>query len=448
MIGLRFTDGVITLNVSDLINGLLSGYMPGNMALGEKYSTDSAYVVLMGVKATKLATIAALNRFFRQAQERWEKPFLPKIYVEMDNGDGVWWRSEVVEGSIMLSSESIDRIDRSPEVTLFFRRDNFWEGAEAQLPLSNGNGSNNTAGLTVYNCNDGSGSSPNIRHNYVQISGTDVTGDLLAPVRLELTNTFNDATRLYTIWMGHNAEADPANFQHWLEGEAVSYGGSDVVSASYSGGKYRTFTWAGDNPINIGRWTLDTTFLNRAGGKWFKALCAFVGNPGAGFRLQLKVTFPAGTPLTVVGSSQEVSIDQYARLQDIATLQIPPWLVGSGDLTPVDLSLYARRSGGGSIMIDYMQLTPLDSYRILQPQGYGTSYTIRIVDDGINETLYTDGWSPSGKTGHYVGIGSQIQLKPGKTQRIIFLQKGITGDISIARTLSIKAFYRPRKATL
>lgn len=448
MIGLRFTDGTTTLNVSDLTNGLMTGFQPGNAGLSEKTSSDTAYVILMGVKATKLANIATLNRFFRQAQERWEKPFLPKIYVEFDNGDSVWWRSEVNEGSVMLSADSIDKIDRSPEITIYFKRDNFWEGAEAQLPLTNGNGTNNTAGLTVYNCNDGTGSSPNVKNNYVQITGSDVAGDQLAPVRLEITNTFNNASRLFTVWLAHNAEADPANFQHLLEGEAVSYGGVDAVNAAYSGGKARIFTWAGDNQVLIARWALDTTYLNRAGGKWFKALAVFTGTPGAGIRLQMKITFPSGTPLTIVGSSQEVAVDYWAKLQDIATLQIPPWLVGSGDLAPVDLSLYARKTGGGTINIDYLQITPLDSYRILQPQGYGASYTIRIVDDGVAEQLYTDGWSPSGKTGHYVGIGSQIRLKPGKTQRIMFLQKGDTGDISTSRTLSVKAFYRPRKATI
>ncbi|PKN85905.1 MAG: hypothetical protein CVU46_09480 [Chloroflexi bacterium HGW-Chloroflexi-8] len=447
MIGLRFTDGTTTLTVSNLTDGILTGYQSGNENPISEETTELAYVILRGTFSAKIANINLLNSFFLQARERQQKPFLNRIYVERDSGDGVWWRSELVDGLVLLSSEGLDAIGRSPEVSISFSRKNYWEGAEVQIPLSNGNGTNNTGGLPVFNCNDGVGTSPAINNNFVQIATNIIGGDLLAPIRLEMTNALNSAARLYSVWIAHNSEADPANFQNVIEGESVAAGGSDVVGSNYSGGKYRTITWAGDNQVLIARWTLNTTYLNRAKSNWFKILSAFALAPSSNTRLQLKIRWPASAYLTEIGSSQEVSLDT-TKLQDIGTLQLPPWLTGAGDQSEIALCLYARRPGGGTVNIDYLHITPLDSYRILKPQGYGAAYTIRIVDDGINELLYTDGWTPAGKTGHYVGIGSPVMLKPNKLQRIYFLQNGDTGDIGITRTMTIKAFYRPRRATI
>jgi len=301
--------------------------------------------------------------------------------------------------------------------------------------------------LNVYNCNDGDGTSPNKRNNYVEIGAASVVGDLPAPARLEMTNQFNSANRLYNIWLGHNVRSTPDLFQHMIEGESASYGGSDVVNAAYSAGKLRTFTWAVDTQTIIARWALDTTFLNRANKRWFKILAGFTNGISAGIRLQSKITFPSGTPLTVVASSQEV-VTTTSRIQEIGELQIPPWLLSSGDLSAVDLTLYAKKTGGGSVSIDYLQITPVDGYRVLMPRGYGAAYQVRVVDDGISDQIWTDGWSGGGKTGHYTAVGKNLKLVPGELQRIYFLQNGDTGDIDITRLLNVKAFYRPRRRGL
>jgi hypothetical protein len=448
-IGLRFTDGTTTLNVSDLTNGILTRYQSGNNNALVEETTDKIMVVLRGSRATKLANIGTLNSFFQLATDRQQKPYLSKLFVERDSGDGVWWRSEIVSGLVMLDADSIDAIERSPEISIVFTRKNFWEGAEAQIALSNGNGTNNTAGLTVYNCNDGVGTSPNKRNNYVQIAAGVISGDMPAPVRLEITNTYNSAAQLYTVWLSHNVESDPANFQNIIEAEAAAAGGTDTTNSSFSGGKYRTFTWSGDNQALIGRWVLDTAYLNKTKSSWFKILAAFTGSPSSGTRLQCKLRFPSDSALTEISSSQEVVLSTSYRIQDIGTLQLPPWLAGAGDQVAIAFCLYARKSGGGSLGIDYFQFSPIDSYRILQPRGYGAALNERIVDDGIAGLLYGDQWtSQPGKIGIYTGQGKPVLLKPAKIQRIYFLMRSNTDGIPIDRTISVKAYYRPRKATL
>lgn len=514
MIGWRISDGSTNLDLSDLTNGLMDGVVNGNAPTHEETTTDQYHFELRGVRATVESLLSQLQVYLERAKARQEKPFLTAIYVERNLGDGVWWRSEVVDGDVWLDDDSLDKLGRGgTPVTVVITRKNWWEGAEAAVPLSNPHETDNTTGLMVHNpdlryaaatisfdtatreirdsanglavfaagtviwldgstSNDGyytvdtssagaltvtealiadeaAGATVTILGepcNYITIDGADISGNLPAPVRFELTNAYDHTNRLGKVWMGQNVEADPVNFEHILQGEDASYGGT-LSDGMYSHGRAMGFTWTGDTAAMIGRWTLDSTFLNRAGGRWFKLLAVFSAQPISGTWLQCKVTFPAGTPLTVVGSSQEVQLSTL-RIQDVGTLQLPPWLVGAGDLAPIDLTLYARKTGGGSLGIDYIQLTPIDGYRILTPKGYSAAYGVRIVDDGINNLLWTDGWDPAGKTGHYVGVGERIQLQPNRTQRICFLQFGDTGDVSLSRLLTVKAFYRPRRATI
>lgn len=446
MIGLRFTDGTTTVTVSNLTTGILTGYTPGNAPKETAETNDQAAVTLLGNRASVTATLELLNGLFEQAKERKQRPAIGKVWVERDNGDGVWWRSELVDANVLLEENSIDRLGRSTPITISLQRKNYWEGAEAQIPLTNGNGANNTTGLRVYNCSDGTGTAPNIKHNWVQIAADAVTGDLPAPMRLEMANSYDSTSRLYQLWMGLNVKSQPATFQHILEGEAAAYGGTTVANVNYSSGAYRDFTWSGDNQVLMGRWTLSSDFLAKAGGFMFKVLAVFALSPSGGTRLQCKTTFPSGTPLTKIGSSQEVGLSG-VDVQDIGTLQLPPWLVGSGDLAPIDLSIYCRRTGGGFLALDYLQITPMDGYRVLRPKGYGVEYGEQLVDDGIEERLYTIWQSPVGKTGIYTGTGKML-LEPKKAQRLYITMQNMTSGANVEQQITVKAFYRPRKLSI
>ena len=424
---------------------LLDGYYPETTDRDE-HVTDSFDVRINGVYSVVQGKLRDLNRMLEYASENKIGPFGVWLKFALNESD-VLWRSRVYGGLVEYDRRMSYYLKRNNlKIGLILERDGFWEGPEAQIPLTNGNGTNNTAGLNVYNCNDGTGDSPNKKNNYVEIAEGVVEGDLPAPIRLEMRNDYDSANRLYNIWISQNVRSNPELFQHIIEGEAVTFGGSDTVSSSYSGGKLRAFTISGDNQQIIARWALDTNFLNRANKRWFKVLAA-LPNILPGYRLQCKITFPSGTPLTVVASSQEIQTT-YSQILEIGELQIPPWLLSSGDLSAVDLTLYAKKVGGGTIGIDYLQITPVDGYRVLIPRGYGAAYQVRVVDDGIDDQIWTDGWSSGGKTGHYTNIGKPIEFVPNKKQRLYFLQSGDTGDININRVLSVKAFYRPRRRGL
>jgi hypothetical protein len=165
-------------------------------------------------------------------------------------------------------------------------------------------------------------------------------------------------------------------------------------------------------------------------------------------KIQAKVGFPSGTPLTSVAEAAEVTLGSN-YIQDLGVLQLPPWLRGETGLYPVDLILYARREGGsGSFSLDFIQLTPLDSYRVLTPRGYGAAYGVTVVDDSIMNSLYTMGWDSSYKTGHYMHRGEPIMLWPARDQRLYILGTSDVSGSAVERTYSVRVYYRPRRLTL
>jgi len=462
---LRITDGTTTVNLTGGTDDiyLTEDYVPRPLEVsvveftaesmrdgGELVSATRRNVVesvplsLVGASRTDILTAQhSLETLLEQAKNRQERGVGDPVYVEYRKADsGDVYRSELLRGTFEPGSRTAGEMwwdAASVEAVLAWERRWYWEGPESELSLSNGHGSG-TGGVTVYNHDDAG------HDNYVAISGSAVDGVVPAAVRLELENTYNVSTRAYNLYVGHNVWSNPSSITRILEGEDAAYGGSSSASASSSGGYYQGVTWSGDAATYVLRFVLSTAMLNAYAGGWFRLLGRFATSP-TGVKITPKVTFPSGVPLTVVSELPEATLTSL-RIQDLGVVQLPPWLRGETDLYPVDLTLYARKTGGGSFSLDFIQLTPMDGYHVLIPRGYGASYGVTLIDDGISGNVYTSGWGGTAKTGHYLSRGQQIQLWPGEDQRLCFLATGDTGGSDIARTWSVRAYYRPRRLTL
>lgn len=284
--------------------------------------------------------------------------------------------------------------------------------------------------------------------NYVDIDGSDIEGDLPAAARIEMTNAYNDSNRLYNVYLWEQHSNDPAGVDLVLQGEDADYVNTETAYSSVllSGGAGKRSTWTGDTATWIFSWILSSATLAKLAGHNYKVLLRVGDKVGlTNLKIQVRVNFPSGTPSTVVDQGPEVTLNNTNYLFEIGMVQLPPWLPGEDDCAPLDLYLYGRQTGGGNIHVDCIQLCSVDGYRILKPRGYGTGYNVKVVDDGFDKLIYTDGWAVAGKTGHYVGYGEQLMLHPNKDQRIYFAQTGDTADSDIARALDVKIVYRPRR---
>lgn len=409
--------------------------------------TEQMDVILEGVAATQRATLAALNLLLEQARHRQRTGMGPAVYVEFrpDDAEG-WWRSEILSGRALVDDAELEfdlqLVTAGLEITVIYTRRYYWEGAEAQIPLTNGNGTDDIAGLTVYNHDDADAGDD----NYVAIDGDDVDGDLPAPPRLELTNTYNSATRADRVFVGHNAYSAPATLTHILEAEDAS-GGTPTAHATASAGEYNALSWAVTTETQLLDWTLSTAMLNALAGNYAHLLLRLYNTTiYTDLWLRVRIKFEVST----IWEGPALLARANRILQDLGTVQLPPYLLGAGDLYPLHLMVYGTRAQAGThlLNVDCLQVAPADGWRKLQPKGYGLGYEARLVDDMIAGALYTDSWATPGKVGNYIGYGAPIMLAPGRAQRLYFLWDTTVGGAGIDRTLSVKAFYRPRRLTL
>lgn len=388
-------------------------------------------------------TLQSVEALFEAAIEYQNRRGASRVYVEFaaEDDDDVY-RSEILYGTMEPGLDTLSLwADAAVEATLTWKRRFYWEGPEAELSLDNTHGSG-TGGVTVYNHYDA------VHENFVDITGTDVEGVLLAPVRLEIENTYNDSARLYNVFVGHNVYADPSDLDTILEGQdADSPAGAGTGDADCSGGKYKATSTLAAAQANVMEWDLSSSLLGHCNGRWFRLLMRLKDkDTTSGTDIQPKILFA----VTPVSEGEEVRLNSSHELQDLGVVQLPPWLQGmDADLYSVTLALYGRRaSATGSLDVDFVQLTPMDGYRVLKPRGYGCSFGIRLVDDAIGGWLWTDGWSGDQRTGHYYGEGQPLQLVPGKNQRLYFLMTNSSSGCEIVRTASVRVYYRPRRVAM
>jgi hypothetical protein len=445
VLNIDYNGGTILLNSG---NYRLLEYTP-SVGDGEDV-TESARFEISGTAVTTIqAGIQSINNAFHLAREYQAGKTTAAVYiVYQPDGLSASGRSELVDARVVLDDQALGPMwtGKAVQFTIAWRRKNWWEGPETQIPLTNTNGSNNTAGLTVYNCSDGVGSAPNDRVNYVAIAAANVTGDAPAACRLEFTNTYNDTSRVGTLIVSHNVTSDPSNLPHILEGEDSDIGSSSATSAA-SGGYYQTSaSWSGTSETVLWSWELPTALLNCTRGNWARLVARFAIAPDENLiRLRVKILLE----LSPVYTSAPIVLDAQIN-QELVSLQLPPYIQRTGDVYPITLQITGQheQTGAHSLLLDFLQISPLDGYRVYKANGYYLPYNARLVDDGIEKTVYTDGRATPGAMSNYVATGKPIMLEPGRDQRLYFLWGTWTAGAVLASTATVKLYYRPRRLVI
>lgn len=363
-------------------------------------------------------------------------------YLEFDPmGVSNLWRSQILYGRVEPlgnAARAANWSDAAIQALVTWKRRFYWEGEQTEISLSN-NGGSGTGGRTIYNYNDYVVQ----ENNWVDASG--ITGVIPSPLFIYVANTYNVSPNSWKIWVGVNAFS--GYWSQIVEGEDATYtvGGSTQSDANSSGGEYQQATWATDSETEFMRWTLSTVQLGDLAGAYYRLLARFATAIPSGLKVTPRIRYPAASPTTTVAEGKEITLGS-ERIQDLGVLQIPPWLIGTSDLAPLALSLYGRRTGGATVGLDFLQLTPLDGFRMFTPRGVGLDYQDTLYDDGIEGMTYAG--APGSRHGLYVPYGQPLYVWPGRTNRLHFLATNENGDAEIARTHSITAYYRPRRLTV
>src|SRR4030042_3029091 len=442
---LYLTCGTTTLDFQADGYEVVGGFYPETADEGMESISDQFEVVIRGSSGADVhSKITAIRLAFEHARRHKDDAQAAWLYYDVESS-GNAWMSKLLDGDTIYDSRPESPWRHNLVVaTIIIERKPYWDAKdEVQVPLTNGNGTNNTTGLTVYN-HDDAGTSP-AHDNWVDIVGADIDGDLPGPTRLEAINTFA-SLRLYTLFIGQNW-INPSSFSHILEGESSS-SGTERNDSTCSGGKYREYELVNTLETDMFTLALSDNLLDEAQGRYYKLLGRFYALAPTNVKYRIRLLYNSGT----IWQTGQFNLDSSRALsiRDMATFRLPPWLLGQSDLSALSMVLTGQIFSGTQLVnLDFLQITPLDDWRMLECAGYGVVENSRMIDDAMNETKYIDDGSGDNKAGILVGYGNPIHLYPGKDQRLYFLMHSHTANIAeILRTISVKLFYRPRRKTL
>jgi hypothetical protein len=440
-ISLSLTDGTTTISLSGTSPVLGCTFFPQTSQYrnGEwQPVTEDAEVNLRGTAAAIRGTVASIEMLLQAAIRRQETGVGDKVYVTFAPLSETAYRSEVFDGRVVWSTDpGLRRLgDTNPTVRIdvIWTRAAGWDGDLTQISLSANGQSASTSARTITN--------DPANGNWIQAAAPQITGDMPTPAMLELANTTGGAQAYRKLFVNVNANSDPANLVHYLQGEAVVSGGTPTVDGSSSGGNMLGID--STTTATTYQWTLPQADMQRTKGRRARITARMTRISGAVY-VQLKVLDSAGAQ--VLWTGDEIALPNTSTddtLQDFGIVPLPP---GGYGATYAAHRLGVAFRGVSTIGLDVMQLTMLDAYRYVELNSISVANGASLILDGVEGRNYISAssvWTPLATS-----FGGPLMLLPNTPQRVhVLYEIAATAGVPITGTFGAKLYFRPRRLTV
>lgn len=352
--------------------------------------------------------------------------------------DSAVWRSEILMADVGLGDDAMKVWAQGQIVLrLTVTRRWFWEAADkVQIPLSNGNGSLTTSGLTVWNHNDGG-----TGHDNWASVGND-TIYLPAPLELRLKNNSGGSRTYHNFylcvqgWAGYSM----------IEGEDALSGATAEASSGASGPSAQVGRVTGGVGTQASHYQLTGATGARAGMNFhLLARCAQISKS-----CFVRAELWSDTGSVILDRSAEVWLagGDHEHIQYFGTIQLPARGAAWGNLR---LVLNWRFLESTTVDVDFinLHLAAPGHFRHLRQMGMAASNNWEVIDysdgggrNGAPLTKLTDG-----TTDYPVfDVNDQPLYISASTDVIHILHDGV--GMTPNWTISARAWYRPRRLTV
>ena len=407
-------------------------------------------LALAGSPAMIEAGLARLGNLLEDARRCDGAPGGAQVFIEMRvTPEGRLWRSRLTGGSVRAVEPDARALGRLA-ARLALERQDFWEGPEVELPLSNPQGGAEiTGGLEISNCWDAA------HANFADFSQAAADAlaaysDLPAPLILDFEGIDTDTTG--TLYAFQNIHANPAALQAVIEGEAGQPGtavSGDILTDPYcSGGQFQRLSWSGEGEVTAWAGSLTAEQVARCAGRPFLPLACL------SYPIYPSEKIWYFWRLTITGSAPETVLDTpgcylpiTASLCPGVPLFLPPWPPGE-DETPAGLGLELRAQAAGTgthrIDLDYLYLLALDGWRIYRPALSAWGDGLRVHDDPTRGVLRAGRWGVQA----HAAEGPGLWVEPGRAMRCHFLIERAGGGFYPTTRARVRLRCRPRRRAL
>ena len=377
------------------------------------------------------AAMTTLNQLFEQARQRQNRVGAAVFVKFRPDTSDTLYRSEVFSGKAWIEDL------RMPWITVEWTRRYYWEtDAETQLNLYNTIQVTPASTITLRNCFYAASSYSNV----AKIAAAQVGGDLPAAARIQLTNL--SATTGQDYYLGHMLEGGTA-MAFTIEAESgTNYVASaNTTNASYSGGAYTTLNNNTSSESKVWDGSITAAMLTAAQGYRYRIhMFATGGASASNVRARAKVTEDG---LHTLYESPYLTLPVSGDVVDFGSVQLPPRSANSGTPYPLKLEINLWRTGGGTIVVDYFQFSPVETYRIYKSNGYPLTLNYILNDDPLNKLVYSD--TGSQILYNYTPSGSPaIMLTPNRINVFTLIH----APADPFRQTRLAVFYRARRVQL
>lgn len=439
---LSLTDGTTTISLSSS-GCLLTHYVPDGpeMQANGEYKPITETVEFTIVETTTALVRTKLNlieRLLAGVNNRLMNRTGPRVYLAFQaTGDAAASRSELTNYRLFLEPDAAVAFAQGIlGVRLIVTRVPFWEGARTAIPLTNGNGTNVTSGLTIKAHDDATVGDD----NWCNIAGSTIAGSLPSPLEIRMVNNSGAGREYHNFFVANNTVGQA--LAHIIEGESMVSGyGTAYADAACSNGNYTRRTGAGWLTF---RWVIPTASLALFRGRYVRILARFRTLNSAD--RDIRLTLHDNDGLTILARSpQTVAKNGAADIQDCGALALPSAGYATNWATVV-LEVAVFTPASETVEIDFIQLTPAEPMqyrRITQVAGYLHPVDDAVVDDGIEGLVYFETTATGLRELDYIARNEPVCVWPGVDQRLLILHDGAAS--LPAWSLSVQAWYRPRR---
>ena len=431
---ITLTDGTTTIDLYSIANTFVisDGWAMVTADDPETEVGDVINLLIQAASATAMQTVIRnINRLLDAARRRAETGVGAMVYITVQfDGISETQRTPILAGRLEVPNALNRWGTRKIDATLAVTHPAWWESTtETELQLSAASQAAATGGRTLTNS----------ANSWASIAAAQVGGDLPAPLRLELTNTAGAARVYENLWLALNADHDPANFGYFIEGETAT-GGSSVADGNCSGGNARDITV---NPTGTLTYALSAANMQRTRGAPFVILARLQSLSGAGVSVRPSIT-AAG--VTVWWANEPWVLNRLTpHLSMLGTVPLPPQVWDSASNGAVNLVLTFYAAASRTVRLDYLALLPAQDHRLLTLMGNSVANNDTVVDNG------TEGWQGVRSGGAILPVVSArrkpLMARPNTTQCIYLFHHTTTGCL-IGDTVSLRAWYRPRRSAV
>lgn len=357
------------------------------------------------------------------------------------------YESKVISGRLELMGKGTMDLKRGGMgVSLELIRENFWEGSEVTVPLSNNHGTDIINGLRIdnqYSVNDGC-------YNFATIDGEDIDGEVPAPATViikheDLTNT----TPFGNILVSNEIISTMLPGDTYIDGSQGSslLNWGVVMNADTSNGAYGMVQWSVTIPIKIVQFNIDDAIAARIGGRLVRPV------------LRMKEFVTTNDYWIRCNVSQGDAVE-YTRWQKIVVnkkmvilpaVHVPPRDLKSTQIVDVIFAFEAQRNVAGShvLTIDDIDFLPVDGYRHYYNLGtYGLVWNETLYDEIMNDLIFSTRGGTDIRALTHQATGKGIWLMPGKDQCIRVKWDTSSGECIPKQQMKLMLRYRPRRINI